>query len=212
MKYKVIGWTNYDDDMAEGEASDACINAIVDCIKENNYCFSGWDHQENLYCVPILNDGKKRTFSQRTFGYIMALAHECYGQYDYSIFAFGINENAKVLPKGGYYSWYSKPEVDLNEVFEVNIDNDTLSKVMLSNIIKLDDLDSLRYIDTNDTLIINNSISFKIKSVERKKDLTDDEMIQIRIDESYYGTKRAELAKKKFNEAKIVIYISLERM
>ena len=92
MKYKVIGWTYYEDDTVlsyDGDDSFAQRNAIIDEIRKHKYRFSGWHHQESWEnCVPILNDGRKRLFSQRGWGGIMAEAYGQLGDYDYATFTF----------------------------------------------------------------------------------------------------------------------------
>ena len=69
MKYKVIGWTYYDNSeiLSSGNTIGfAERNAIIDEIRKHKYLFSGWQHQENWDgVVPILNDGKKRCSGDR---------------------------------------------------------------------------------------------------------------------------------------------------
>lgn len=55
MKYKVIGWTFSDNyDIESVPLTFAARHAIVDDIRENNYLFSGLDHQESCMVVPFL--------------------------------------------------------------------------------------------------------------------------------------------------------------
>ena len=92
MKLKVIGWTYYDNGAVEnGYCGWAAINAATDEILKKGYKFSGEDHQEMPRCVPVFNDGKKRTMTQRGWGRLMADAYGYNGMYDYSLFAFGMN-------------------------------------------------------------------------------------------------------------------------
>ena len=92
MKYRVIGWTYYEDnDVLEkkGTIGFAERNAIIDEIRKHKYLFSGWHHQESWNgVVPILNDGKKRCYSQRGWGGVMAEAYGYMEDYDYSLFSF----------------------------------------------------------------------------------------------------------------------------
>ncbi len=89
MKIKVIGWTTYDDyTVSEGEHSFASNEAIIDDIRKHGYEFTGWDHQETPNCVPVLSDGKSRTFSQRGWGGIMGEAYGLTGDMDYCKYAF----------------------------------------------------------------------------------------------------------------------------
>ena len=88
MKYEVIGWVNYDAELPIGELSDAACQAIIDDIREHHYLFNGNDHHWRDFCTPVLNDGKKRVFSQRSWGGIMAEAHGRFGPMDYADYAF----------------------------------------------------------------------------------------------------------------------------
>ena len=92
MKYKVIGWTyyeNYDIPFSNGGIGFAERNAVIDEIRKHKYMFTGWHHQESWNnCVPILNDGKKRGFSQRGWGGVMAEAYGEMGDFDYASYAF----------------------------------------------------------------------------------------------------------------------------
>ena len=104
MKYRVVGWTDYESD--EVPETHGCIgfaerNAIIDEIRKNGYLFSGWEHQESWDCVPILNDGKKRTFSQRGWGGLMAEAYGHLGSYDYAAFTFHPMKNGN-LPNDSF--------------------------------------------------------------------------------------------------------------
>lgn len=43
MKYKVIGWNYYEnEDIEDGDYSDAAYHAIIDDVRANGYCFSGY--------------------------------------------------------------------------------------------------------------------------------------------------------------------------
>ena len=98
MEYKVIGWTEYDNDLIEdGENDDAAVEAIVADIREHGYRFSGYAHQEFLCGAPVLNDEKKRVFSQRNFGALMAVAHGMTAN-DYPLFAFELPKSKSVMP------------------------------------------------------------------------------------------------------------------
>ena len=77
MKYKVIGWTSFENnDIPEGVPTIATDNAIVDGIKANGYCFTGCEHQNQPTGTPVLNDGKKYTYGERAWGQMMAQAHD----------------------------------------------------------------------------------------------------------------------------------------
>ena len=159
MKYKVIGWTAYDDE--EVKEARGCIgfaerNAIIDDIRAHGYLFSGWDHQESWDCVPILNDGKKRCYSQRSWGGIMAEAHGMMGNYDYARFTFyeSLDRSKCVYPKSADYPRDFTPETDLNEHFELAVSEDIFALAKRRNPFFLDDDPALRYIDKGDTLTL----------------------------------------------------------
>ena len=98
MSYTVIGWTEYDNDLIEtGENDDAAVEAILADIREYGYCFSGYAHQEFLCGAPVLSDHKKRLFTQRNFGALMAVAHGLTKE-DYPLFAFEVPESKTVMP------------------------------------------------------------------------------------------------------------------
>ena len=84
MKYKVIGWTYYDDNeilYSGNTIGFAERNAIIDEIRKHRYLFSGWHHQESWEgVVPVLNDGKKRCYSQRGWGGVMAKTYYLRGR------------------------------------------------------------------------------------------------------------------------------------
>ena len=160
MKYKVIGWTYYDDGnilCSDKTISFAERNAIIDEIRKHKYLFSGWHHQERWdNVVPILNDGKKRCFSQRGWGGIMAEAYGCMGDYDYASFTFrqSIKESSLRFAKKEFNSYEFKPEMIENEHFTVEVNEGLFEIAKKSNPFYLEDLDSLRYICANDTITI----------------------------------------------------------
>jgi hypothetical protein len=60
VKYKVIGWTYYENEEFEPVyCSEAGMEAIIDDIREHGYEFSGCNHQGHDSGAPVLNDGKK---------------------------------------------------------------------------------------------------------------------------------------------------------
>jgi len=83
MKYKVIGWTDYDDaGLPDGDATFGAQNAIIDEIVKKGFEFTGWEHQNDLYCVPVLNNGYKYLYSSRGWGGLMAEAYGYKGYFD----------------------------------------------------------------------------------------------------------------------------------
>ena len=184
MKYKVIGWVSFDDDFEEGEHTYSKISAVIDDIKENGYLFSGWHHQEYLYCAPLLNDGKKLTFTQRGFGDIMSRAHGYYGKYDYSLFTFdcSIKPTSLVLPKGDCDLSKIVDPTTLNETFTLELSNEQYNEVNKDNKLIIKEQPEFRYIDINDTLIIKSmQEESKYLVVDMAKERITDNTIDVRI-------------------------------
>lgn len=178
MKHKVIGWTYYDDTEildSNSTVSIAETNTIIDEIKRHKYLFSGWHHQESYNgVVPILNDGRKRCFSQRVWGYIMAEAYGYTGEYDYSLFAFNHfidDDKLKFAPCDFDIDCY-KPKIIKNEHFKINVTKEIFEIAKVSNPFYLEDLKELRYIDENDTITLNynnEKLTFIVKDIHKDK-------------------------------------------
>lgn len=182
MKYKVIGWTYYEDydiPFSDDTIGFAERHAIVDEIKKHGYLFSGWDHQESwLNCVPVLNDGKKRGFSQRGWGGVMAEANDEFGDYDYSIYTFhqSIKKSACRYPKTGFSPDDFVSEPLENEHFDVDVSPELFQIAQKRNPFYLEDEPSLRFLDTNDTLTLHcngQTLTFLVGDVDRSKKQVD---------------------------------------
>ena len=179
MKYRVVGWTEYDgDDVPDtrGRIGYAECCAVIDDIKANGYLFSGWDHQESLRCVPVLNDGKKRCFSQRGWGGIMAEAYGYTGAYDYSLFTFdeSIDPEKVKKPSKGFSSYSFTPETDLCEHFDLTVEEAVFCRAT-DNPFRIDETDALRYLDVGDTLTLrfgDESLTLFVTDVDRNWDIT----------------------------------------
>lgn len=178
MKYKVIGWTYYEDYSIP--SSDKTIgfaerNAIIDEIRKHNYLFTGWDHQESWEnCVPILNDGKKRMFSQRGWGGVMAEAYGEMDDYSYSAYTFhGCLKSSACKYSSKQFSVFDfKSEPLENEHFDVNVSQELFNIAKKSNPFYLEDEDSLRFLDENDTITLhcnNETLTFFVADVNRNK-------------------------------------------
>jgi len=176
MKYRVIGWTYNEDGNILDSGSTigfAERNAIIDEIRKHKYLFSGWHHQESWNgVVPILNDGKKRCFSQRGWGGVMAEAYEHMGDYDYASFTFHqsiANDKLHFAPDDFDIDEYV-PEAVENEHFKVLVSGALFEIAKTSNPFYLEDLDELRYIDKNDliTLCYNGEeLTYVVKDIDR---------------------------------------------
>ena len=77
MRYRVIGWTNNDDEGYPEISieSDEVLNAVIEDIRKNKYKFNGEDHHLRESCTPVLNNGKRVCCSQRAWGGVMARAY-----------------------------------------------------------------------------------------------------------------------------------------
>ena len=174
MKYRVVGWTDYDGDDAPDSESPigfAERHAIVDDIKKNGYLFSGWDHQERWGCTPVLNDGKKRCFSQRGWGGVMAEAHGETEPYAYARYTFMESIAKPVLPRGSYTPCYFTPETELAEHLSLAVDGETLARARGQNPILLPDAPALRYLDAGDTLTLTDdgdALTVLVTGVDRR--------------------------------------------
>lgn len=179
MKYKVIGWTYYEDySVPEAPNTFASQHALIDEIRARGYLFSGFEHQEASYGVPVFNDGKRRLYSQRGFGGVMAEAHGYNGAYDYSGFAYSVEREALVAPKFGYDRKEFKSAAELRETFVLDLTDEQKKTVAEEYEIVIDDLPELRYIDSGDFVKIpfgKKTRTYRVRSVDRKKDLTNEE-------------------------------------
>lgn len=177
MKYKVIGWTFSDNyDIENAPLTFATRHAIVDDIRENNYLFSGFDHQEAWYGCPVLNDGKKRACSQRGFAGIMAEAHGETELYAYSKYMFAIKEEAKIKPKAIINKQEMVTPFSLRETYTLEVSETVYSTVVKESFIILKDLAELRYIDSSDSIIIKNDDNIKtceVLSVNRYRNISN---------------------------------------
>ena len=178
MKYKVIGWTwyeNYNIPFSNKTIGFAERHAIIDEIKKHKYLFSGWYHQESWdNCVPILNDGKKRGFSQRGWGGVMAEAYGYHGDYDYSRFTFreSINDSGiKCATKEFNANTFVSEPLE-HEHFDIDISEGLFEIAKTKNPFYLEDVKELRFIDTDDTITLHcngESLTFLVADINRSK-------------------------------------------
>ena len=182
MKYRVVGWVSYDDPDVEARyASPAAIAAIIDDIRDNGYLFSGHDHGAYPDCAPVLNDGKKRLFSERGFGALMAEAHGDYSRMGYSSYAFGHFREADgaVMPDIPFFPDEFVPEEDLNE--EISVEATAKDRAAADGgRLTLRDAEALRFLDAGDTLTLllpEGRASYLVTEVERRRDLDDEILI-----------------------------------
>ena len=207
MKYRVVGWTDPTDEYVEyEEPSEGATNAIIDDIRANGYLFTGMDHQGCANCVPVLNDGKMRIYSDREFGDLMAEAHN---GGSYLEFAFGFYdelEGGNTPPdKKHFYIENFIPE-DISENFELEVSARELKRARTEKEIRIDDDEALRYIDKGDYVSIKCgevSEKYKVLSAYRRKDLSEEEL-------SRFFIRGDSTLRDKFINAKTLIIIELE--
>jgi ribosomal 50S subunit-recycling heat shock protein len=100
----------------------------------------------------------------------MAEAHGYFGAYDYSLFTFGIKEEAVKRPKNYFVADNFTPEEDLAEHFEIDVSEEILAFAESKSTFFLPDLDVLRFIDAGDTLTLRcgeKTAEFKITEIGR---------------------------------------------
>ena len=177
MKYKVVGWTYFEDeDYPEEECSEACALAIIDDIREHGYEFTGYGHQNYLDGTPVLSDGKRRCFTERGWGRIMARAHGMMGVYDYSRYAFSMCMSYKD-EKTPLYREFSESDIlkpeEMNEVYTVSVSENEFQRAAREKCLDVYENDYLRYIDIGDTVILEcdgKSREYKVSGAVRGRD------------------------------------------
>lgn len=207
MKYKVIGWTYaFDEEVEYAPDTVAAENAIIDDIRENGYLFTGMDHQGCQNCTPVLNDGKKRIFSDREFGCLMAEAH---GEGSYVDYAFGFYDEldgGNTPPDSKHFDKNNFVLEDISETFIFDVTKEQFDLAKSNKELKIDDSPSLRYIEAGDRVLIcfdGQSECYDITNVEKGKDLPAEI-----VSKAYRGDKEA---RELLNRAKIVILLTLEQ-
>lgn len=188
MKYRVVGWTAYDDPNVKGaECTEGAIQAILRDIRKHHYRFTGWDHQERPRGVPVLNDGCMRVFSQRGFGHVMAWAHGDYSHMGYVEYAFDdpSDTTPSRMPSASrqFDPATFTPEADLHEAFTCAVDDLTLSTVLATKEIALPyDDPAFTMIDVGDTLTLvcgESRFVYRVRDAVRCRDMTQEEDMEL---------------------------------
>ena len=115
MSLQVVRWTYWEDETyrdADAENDDAYMAAIASHLKKQGYKFSGDDHQNYCYGVPVMSDGTKYCCSERHWGRIMAMAYEISDHYGYAEWAF-LNTEEPVFPRPE--DWGETPDAHCDE-------------------------------------------------------------------------------------------------
>ena len=191
MKYKVIGWTEYENE--EIEAMDYRISAseaVIDDIREHGYLFSGMHHQDCSRCAPVLNNGKKLLFGQRGFGGIMAKAHGKDSRMSYAEYAFTWHftkdekDSPYVLPEDErvFEGKVDKSlvEENLSECYEYEATRELFDKAISQGKIDFIYDPVYRFMDIGDTIVLKcegQEATFEISDLDRYKIFTEDEQV-----------------------------------
>ena len=207
MKYRIVGWTHYEDFETEAaEPSYAATNVVIEEIKRKRYSFSGWAHQEMLRGAPVFNDGKKRLFSARTFGGLMAVAHGYTGSMDYALYAFQSEGEEEMPPSSESFNPDTfAPETDLNEEFVIEVSQETLKKTMETGAYVCEECEQLKYVDAGDTLTLKcggMTYSKKVIDVWAEKDFSEEDRIDLYM--------HKEGAEEKWRNAKKLLTVCVE--
>ena len=76
---KIVGWTNFECEYPTPKYDNEVMKMHVDVIKKElkkkRYYFSGEEHQNSPFGVPVFSDGTCFRASMRAWGLIMAMAH-----------------------------------------------------------------------------------------------------------------------------------------
>jgi hypothetical protein len=154
MKYKVIGWTNaLNKEIEECDYSIATYNVIFDDIVKNGYRFTGCTHQNHDLGVPVLNDGKKRTLSEREWGMLMSSIHKDndYVTYAYADFDGVIDE---ILPPLELQITNKVLTIDenINEELIIEVDETTFKLAKDKHLIHQFKSQENRYLEVGDKI------------------------------------------------------------
>lgn len=185
MRYRVVGWTDWDNNEIEcADSSAAACNAIIDCIRENGFYFTGFFHREWRYCTPVLNDGKKRSFSRYFWGELMANAQGFFELDDYLDYVIRpYQDQGIVLPDicDRFNPKQFVPETDLHECFEIRVCKDTLDSAFETGEIRLDDLECFRYVEVGDTFVLRcegKEYAFVVTTLSRRREVDVEDLIR----------------------------------
>ena len=222
MKYRVVGWTEYDNPNVPMEScSPAAMQAILRDIRENGYLFTGWDHQESPRCVPVLNDGKMRRFSQRGFGSVMAFAHGNYTRMGYALYAFYSphapytkkNKQKMPSPDKSFDPQGFVTEAVQCEEFTVAVTPEVIAEAEGGKV-KLTDCEALTMLDAGDTLTLtaaDRQVSFLVTGAIRDRDISEEEEIEIMALSYSRDPEKLRLADQRFEAAPWVLTLTLEK-
>lgn len=102
-KLRIVGWTYFDCELPtkkyDAETFREVLHLIQKEIMDNNYVFSGEEHQNSLTGVPVLSDGTCFRASMRSWGNIMASVYTGPNGEQLSYMDFYMSLNESILPE-----------------------------------------------------------------------------------------------------------------
>lgn len=187
MKYRVIGWINQDATFPpDAEQTFAERNAVIDEIRRQKYVFSGEEHQDCPFCVPVLNNGKKFSCSRRGWGELMAEAHGYTDPFGYARFTDRRDCKSR-RPSSGYSTADFVGRTALKETLDVVLNEAELYRdvkegrtLRLPESEYVDAIASLRYLDGGDTLRVwyeGKSCHRVVASVSYERDMSENDRL-----------------------------------
>ncbi len=236
MRYKVIGWVNYDNErLEECACTEAVCSAIVDEIVKNGLTFNGNTHQYREGCAPVMNNGKKCCFSQRGWGAVMAEAHGMCGYMDYSYYAFPFTgDKVDVYPTNLITSkkqleslLFDAPNerivVDVEDVLDWQYGVDVLGR-QIKNPHKIKDDDNVylkilfrpeyRYVEVGDTIVVGKK-SYVVNDVLKQREYTDELFEKLHEKQyctdfiSYFQSDEYKQACKDFDNLPFLLFVNV---
>ena len=112
---KIVAWIDFNNEYPTKILNRENIQEVIDLIKQdiidNDYMFSGEEHQNALTGAPLFNDGTCFRASMRCFGSIMATALQEKTGEEYSYMDFYMTLSDSRLPKAVEYDVKPNDEV-----------------------------------------------------------------------------------------------------
>lgn len=222
MKYKIVGWVDFECNEFPRMKfiSDNAYISLIREIREKGLVISGYDHQENGW-VPLFNTGEVLKYTSRGWGNVMAdaLEYEQKTGYEYSYYGVGggiIGYNKDII----YYRDEVKlPKLeDICDYYRIYISKETLDNYKKGDVIfpmyinteldHIDCFDRIIFIYKEET--IETEVIGKMETLENAKEEEITEYIISYIDDekesikeeleneeiSYSSEEREEINKK----------------
>ncbi|MBO7292854.1 MAG: hypothetical protein J6V07_02855 [Clostridia bacterium] len=216
MKYRVIGWTEYDGaDIPAVKPTPAAVRAILADIREHHYLFTGYDHQESPLCAPVLNDGKKRLFSARELAALMAEAQGDPTGLSYARYLLPrwrrLTRRHR-LPEGARRVAPGTPgEEGIDEEITLAATPELLAAAGTGSLtLPEEGLTSLEAGDTLTLVTEGASVSYPVLGVVRRRDLDEEEEIALMALSYSRSRKKQKEADARYAAAPFVLDVTLD--